>query len=429
MPPRSKKRRLNLPEEGRSNSAPLPIIPDRATWPGWCEIESEPAFFNVMLHEMGVRGVKIHEVFGLDDELLAILPQPIPDFACASVALLNIVNNIPGLELGPHLQSFKTFSQSFDPLSRGDAIVNFDFVRRTHNSFARNTDMLNVDHLMKDKYVNSMRHEKLEAANAAKAAKAAAKAAEKAAQRAAKECTHNAQSRSNPARKARGSKLTEERGATPEDDGYHFVAYMPIDNQVWKLDGMDRFPQKLGDVAEGGDWMSLIQTALTVRMAQYEDGQIEFSLMAVVKDPIDDERERLADNIKSLQCVESKLSEVFPGWKDTFGPHRRDDTIDGASEKFGITEDAITFACPSEQFLDSLDTDRVEFLMVIRHETINAQADYRAAVRDRLRDEHADMEKARHRRHDYGSFVQAWLEALVKQDALVPLMEKVNGKV
>lgn len=30
-----------------------------------------------MLHEMGVRGVKIQEVFGLDDELLAILPKPV----------------------------------------------------------------------------------------------------------------------------------------------------------------------------------------------------------------------------------------------------------------------------------------------------------------------------------------------------------------
>lgn len=30
-----------------------------------------------MLYDMGVRGVKIQEVFGLDDELLAILPRPV----------------------------------------------------------------------------------------------------------------------------------------------------------------------------------------------------------------------------------------------------------------------------------------------------------------------------------------------------------------
>ena len=32
------------------------------------------AFFNVMLHEFGVEGVKVQEVFGLDEELLAMLP-------------------------------------------------------------------------------------------------------------------------------------------------------------------------------------------------------------------------------------------------------------------------------------------------------------------------------------------------------------------
>ena len=32
------------------------------------------AFFNVMLKEMAVHGVKIHEVYGLDEEMLAILP-------------------------------------------------------------------------------------------------------------------------------------------------------------------------------------------------------------------------------------------------------------------------------------------------------------------------------------------------------------------
>lgn len=57
--------------------------------------------------------------------------------ACASVALLNIVNNIPDIELGDHLQSFKDFTMPFTPALRGDAINNFEFVKRIHNSFAR----------------------------------------------------------------------------------------------------------------------------------------------------------------------------------------------------------------------------------------------------------------------------------------------------
>ena len=57
--------------------------------------------------------------------------------ACASVALLNIVNNIQGIELGDNLRAFKEFTTDFTPALRGDAIANFRFVKEIHNSFAR----------------------------------------------------------------------------------------------------------------------------------------------------------------------------------------------------------------------------------------------------------------------------------------------------
>lgn len=65
-------------------------------WEGWCEVESEPvrvfehslertsasdhmlqAFFNAMLREMGVRDVKVQEVFSVDEDYVATLPQPV----------------------------------------------------------------------------------------------------------------------------------------------------------------------------------------------------------------------------------------------------------------------------------------------------------------------------------------------------------------
>jgi ubiquitin carboxyl-terminal hydrolase L5 len=57
--------------------------------------------------------------------------------ACASVALLNIVNNIEGVDLGENLRHFREFTMPFTPALRGDAINNFEFVKRIHNSFAR----------------------------------------------------------------------------------------------------------------------------------------------------------------------------------------------------------------------------------------------------------------------------------------------------
>jgi ubiquitin carboxyl-terminal hydrolase L5 len=135
MPPKTRKRKATAktPITTKKAKANAITTPDRLTWPGWVEMESEPAFFNVMLKDMGVRGVKVNEVWSLDDNDMAMLPQPVhaliflfryqatdktkletecpkqvwyaeqvPDFACATFALLNIVNNIPGLELGQH---------------------------------------------------------------------------------------------------------------------------------------------------------------------------------------------------------------------------------------------------------------------------------------------------------------------------------------
>lgn len=59
------------------------------------------------------------------------------DNACATIAMLNIVNNIQGIELGDNLQAFKDFTKDFTPPLRGDAIANFQFVKAIHNSFAR----------------------------------------------------------------------------------------------------------------------------------------------------------------------------------------------------------------------------------------------------------------------------------------------------
>lgn len=46
---------------------------EKKNWNGFCEIESEPALFDVMLREFGVKGVKVQEVVSLDDEMMTFL--------------------------------------------------------------------------------------------------------------------------------------------------------------------------------------------------------------------------------------------------------------------------------------------------------------------------------------------------------------------
>ena len=39
----------------------------------------------------------------------------------------------------------------------------------------------------------------------------------------------------------------EPKGAMDESEaGYHFIAYVPVGDSLWKLDGLERQPEKLG---------------------------------------------------------------------------------------------------------------------------------------------------------------------------------------
>ncbi|RQM04534.1 hypothetical protein DH86_00004427, partial [Scytalidium sp. 3C] len=145
--------------------------------------------FNYILRQYGVQDVKIQEVLSLDDETLQQLPyescssmsyssrtltrihrQPVfgliflfkyqeddgddgnsakscsdhiwfanqtTNNACASIALLNIVMNIPEIELGDFLSGFRTSTQPLDPAHRGWTLSKSQFIRSIHNSFAR----------------------------------------------------------------------------------------------------------------------------------------------------------------------------------------------------------------------------------------------------------------------------------------------------
>ncbi|KAG5984881.1 hypothetical protein E4U55_002809 [Claviceps digitariae] len=43
---------------------------DIEDWQGWVELESEPAFFNTILRDLGVRHVKVQELFTMDQDSL-----------------------------------------------------------------------------------------------------------------------------------------------------------------------------------------------------------------------------------------------------------------------------------------------------------------------------------------------------------------------
>jgi len=47
---------------------------------------------------------------------------------------------------------------------------------------------------------------------------------------------------------AKARNRNKNRKATTNDSeaGFHFIAYVPIEGNIWKFDGLERQPQKLG---------------------------------------------------------------------------------------------------------------------------------------------------------------------------------------
>ncbi|KAF2500128.1 cysteine proteinase [Lophium mytilinum] len=261
---------------------------DKETWQGWCEIESEPANFNLMLKEYGVKGVRVKEVWSLDG--LDILPQPVygaillfpyrdisvekeaeacPDSlwfanqtaenACATTALLNLMLNVPDVDLGEPLAQFKEFTKAFTPFLRGQEIANFEFIKKIHNSWAKKTDILNVDLCMKNSY----------------------------------------DARNKTSKKRKVSEVADE----DEDDAYHFIAFVPLEGSVWRLDGLDKEPSRIGDVGDAG-WLSVAAARIGAIMASVE--AIGYTLLAIVRDPVEDLKQALAASVASMEELKGK---------------------------------------------------------------------------------------------------------------------------
>ncbi|KAJ5124676.1 uncharacterized protein N7515_008501 [Penicillium bovifimosum] len=397
MGPRVKRRRLTNPEDLSDEICQPATRLDKDSWSGFCEIESEPALFNVMLREFGVKGVKVQEVVSLDEEMMALLDKPVygliflfrwrededgkqevtcPDGlwfanqtannACASVALLNIVNNIPDIDLGENLKSFKEFTMSFTPALRGNAINNFEFVKRIHNSFARKMDILNSDMQLKTE--------------------------------------------ASVKRKGKDD-ADEESDAT-----FHFIAFMPVMGQLWKFDGLERQPRALGECSEH-DWLELVKPNLLDRMAAYEEGQIEFSILGLVRDPLPDLIKELATNVRALEILNGRATD----------PIVQADTIIGPEPSLSLTREEIDAVVLPQDTLDEYRTCTEDKLKEYQQTLIGGQWELRARIREEQQSHRSDDEHAAGRRFDYGPAVRTWLRRLAQKKRLQELSTLVGN--
>ncbi|XP_058230214.1 ubiquitin carboxyl-terminal hydrolase BAP1 isoform X2 [Hemibagrus wyckioides] len=233
---------------------------------GWLELESDPGLFTLLVEDFGVKGVQVEEIYDLqskcqspvygfiflfkwieerrsrrkvstlvdetsviDDDIvndMFFAHQLIPN-SCATHALLSVLLNCSGVELGSTLSRMKAFTKGFSPESKGYAIGNAPELAKAHNSHAR----------------PEPRH------------------------------------------------LPEKQNgisAVRTMEAFHFVSYVPIKDRLFELDGLKAYPIDHGPWGEEEEWTDKARRVIMERIGLATAGEpyhdIRFNLMAVVPD-------------------------------------------------------------------------------------------------------------------------------------------------
>ncbi|KAF7876564.1 hypothetical protein EAF04_001653 [Stromatinia cepivora] len=389
---------------------------ERKAWKGWCELESDPALFNFILREYGVKDVKIQEVLGLEDEMLQYLPKPVyglvflfkyidddledeeklpkcpnhvwfanqtTDNACATIALLNIVMNVPDLDLGDSVSSFKNDTQFLKPAYRGQKLSQNEYIRNIHNSFARRMDILNADLALSNEVSAWEKKRKMK------------------------------------------KKSGKSKSGSDDGSGFHFIAFVPVKGVVWRLDGLQRQPVSLGQF--DNDWISVARANIYQHIGKYGD-DLQFNLLSLCGSPLRTIPLELAQNIHAIKLVEALLPQQTPDW-NSFSQADVAELIRGPSKEFGVTDKLlqdVVLPVSTCNILEQGSTDATA-LLKLHQQWVAEQKALRIAYREELSSINDENEQAGRRKEDHTPMVYRTLRSLADKGLLKEIMEEVQS--
>ena len=132
-----------------------------------------------------------------DADFAGFFAHQVVNNACATLAVLNALGNIPSLTAGPELTDLMNFTVGMDPQTRGLVITSSDWLREAHNALSP-PHAISLDGLGLPK-----------------------------------------------------------KG----EDAYHFVVYLPAMGALYELDGLKQHPIRHGPFGSDGDWVKKARLA------------------------------------------------------------------------------------------------------------------------------------------------------------------------
>lgn len=165
-------------------------------------------------------------------------------------------------------------------------------------------------------------------------------------------------------------------------------------------------------------------------MAAYEEEQIEFSILGLVRDPLPGLIQELAVNIRSLEVINERLmisgaaaastdAGVDSSMETSQSLEALQETLLGPDPFFGLTRAMIDEAVIPEALSEE---GSPSSLIEKREELREAQTALRGRVREEQEAQDADDDHATGRRYDYGPAIRTWLRCLARKQELAELL-------
>lgn len=392
----------------------------------WKELESDPGLFTLLIKDFGVEGVKVREIYDLQEQIdgkvygfiflfkwseagrsrrknqpvykesfckdpdvvnkMFFAHQLIPN-SCATHALLSVLLNCEEIDLGKLITRLKTDTINFSPEDKGYAISNIPELALAHSKHAR--------------------------------------------------------PESNPL----GETLDEKANSIASNttlEAFHFTCYLPLNGHLFELDGLKQHPIDHGPLPQGEVWHDMARTVVTDRINSVTGGEsshdIRYNLMAVVPCPIKSYQDMI---IKLKTDMEEKLHELSkPGYTHKPDVLRELEMLSKyvsslGGDKSGCSSNSKdTPSCSTQiSFLHKLTenekgsggssnekavTEAIEMMKQIKVDIDR----YSSLLNEELEKlDKFKVDDAR-RTHDYIPFISLFLAMMHEQNLLTPLLEQ-----
>lgn len=172
------------------------------------------------------------------------------------------------------------------------------------------------------------------------------------------------------------------------------------------------------------DWLGMAKPEILARMTSYEEDQIEFSILGLVKDPMIELVANLAQNVKELQVIKERLDAVTSPSEKPAAP--MDGTLLGPDGGFKLTQDDIDKAEVSSGKMGRYAAGSIDELRSLEVQLIDKQKELRGFVKEEQQSQDEDEEHAAGRKHDYAAAVHHWVGLLARKRKIEEFVNKLS---